>query len=176
MKKGFVSPLLAGAILGGAAFAAEVPIGDSVERNGMEIAAVYLQPIEMEPRGVDLAASLADIHLEADISATKGNKNGFAEGAWIPYLTVGYKITNLDTKKTKSGKFMPMVADDGAHYGANIAMEKDGFGPGNYELVFAIENPERQGFGRHVDSETGVGKWFEPFTVKYNFKYTGAPK
>ncbi len=37
----------------------------------MEIAAVYLQPIEMEPRGIDLAASLADIHLEADIHALK---------------------------------------------------------------------------------------------------------
>lgn len=157
-------------------FAAEVPIGDSVEKNGMEIAAVYLQPIEMEPRGIDLAASKADIHLEADIHATKGNKNGFAEGDWIPYLTIGYKITNLDTKKSKAGKFMPMVADDGAHYGANIAMEKDGFGAGNYELIYAIESPEKQGFGRHVDKETGVGKWFEPFTVKYTFKYTGKPK
>ena len=67
---------------------------------------------------------------------------------------------------------MPMVADDGPHYGANIKM--DG-GIGNYELVYAIQNPEKQGFGRHVDEETGVGKWFEPFTVKYNFKYTGTP-
>lgn len=46
----------------------------------MEIAAVYLQPIEMEPRGIDLAASLADIHLEADIHALKNNPNGFPEG------------------------------------------------------------------------------------------------
>lgn len=174
--KGFVKSLLLVTMFGACAIAAEVPIGDSQERNGMEVAAVYLQPIEMEPRGIDLAASLADIHLEADIHATKGNKNGFAEGEWIPYLSVAYKLTNLDTKKVKQGKFMPMVADDGAHYGANIAMEKDGFGPGNYELIFAIESPEKQGFGRHVDKETGVGKWFEPFTLKYNFKYTGSPK
>lgn len=164
------------ALISAIAFAAEVPIGESVEKNGMEIAAVYLQPIEMEPRGIDLAASKADIHLEADIHATKGNKNGFAEGDWIPYLTIAYKITNLDTKKSKTGTLMPMVADDGAHYGANVAMEKAGFGPGNYELEFAITNPEKQGFGRHTDKETGVGKWFAPFSVKYKFQYKGSPK
>ena len=68
---------------------------------------------------------------------------------------------------------MPMVADDGPHYGANIKMEN---GVGNYELVFAIESPENQGFGRHVDQETGVGKWFEPFTTTYKFKYLGKPE
>lgn len=175
MKKVFLS-CVAALALTSAAFSAEVPIGDPIQKNGMEIAAVYLQPIEMEPRGIDLAASLADIHLEADIHATKGNVNGFPEGFWIPNLTIGYKLTNLDTKKSKTGKFMPMVADDGPHYGANIAMEKDGFGPGNYEVVYLIENPEKQGFGRHVDKETGVGKWFEPFSVSYKFKYVGAPK
>ncbi len=171
-----VKKLMLGALFSSAlVFAAEVPIGDPQIKNNMEIAAVYLQPIEMEPRGIDLAASKADIHLEADIHATKGNKNGFEEGAWIPYLTIAYKLTNLDTKKSKTGKFMPMVADDGAHYGANIAMEKDGFGPGNYKVEYIIESPEKQGFGRHVDKETGVGKWFEPFKVEYTFKYAGTP-
>ena len=33
----------------------------------MEIAAVYLKPIDMEPRGMGLPAAKSDIHLEADI-------------------------------------------------------------------------------------------------------------
>lgn len=171
MKKMLFS-VVASMLLASNVFSAEVPIGDPVEMNGMEIAAVYLQPIEMEPRGIDLAASQADIHLEADIHATKNNPNGFPEGFWMPYLTIAYKLTNLDNGKVIQGKFMPMVADDGPHYGANIKMSA---GVGNYELIYAIESPEKQGFGRHVDEETGVGKWFEPFTVKYNFKYTGTP-
>ncbi|KGI56111.1 iron transporter [Campylobacter sp. MIT 97-5078] len=177
-KKTLLS-IAAAAVFASSTFGAEVPIGDPHEINGMEIAAVYLQPIEMEPRGIDLAASLADIHLEADIHAIKGNKNGFPEGFWIPYLSIAYELKNLDTGGVKRGTFMPMVADDGPHYGANIAMEKDKsgkFGPGNYEVTYVITNPEKQGFGRHTDAETGVGKWFEPFKVSYKFKYTGTPK
>ena len=52
----------------------------------MEVAAVYLQPIEMEPAGMMRAAKDSDVHLEADIKALKDNKNGFAEGDWIRYL------------------------------------------------------------------------------------------
>ncbi|CZE47162.1 iron transporter [Campylobacter geochelonis] len=154
-------------------FAAEHPIGDPVEMNNMEIAAVYLQPIDMEPKGIDLAPSLSDIHLEADIHATKGNPNGFGEGEWIPYLKIAYELKNTDNGKIKTGTLMPMVASDGPHYGANLKM--DG-GVGNYELKFMIDNPEKQGFGRHADKATGVAKWFAPFTASYTFKYTGAPK
>ncbi len=51
--------------------------------NEMEIAAVYLQPIDMEPRGMGLPAAKSDIHLEADIHAVEGERmvlapvNGF---------------------------------------------------------------------------------------------------
>lgn len=173
MKKTLISLCAAAVLCLGVANAAEVGIGDPVEINGMEIAAVYLQPIEMEPRGVDLAASLADIHLEADIHALKGNINGFPEGFWIPNLTIGYELKNLDNGQVIVGTLMPMVANDGPHYGANIKMKP---GIGNYQLKFAIDNPEKQGFGRHVDKATGVGKWFAPFEVKYTFKYLGKPK
>lgn len=145
----------------------EYPAGDEKVINKMKIAAVYLKPIDMEPRGTDLPASQADIHLEADIHATKGNPNGFGAGEWIPYLTVAYKLDNIDTGESKTGKFMPMVAKDGPHYGANIKM----MGAGNYKVAYTIESPEKQGFGRHTDKASGVGKWFQPFTVDYNFKY-----
>ena len=58
----------------------EYPAGEPVTMNEMELAAVYLQPIDMEPRGMGLSAAKSDIHLEADIHATEGNKNGFGAG------------------------------------------------------------------------------------------------
>lgn len=146
----------------------EYPI-DVVGKNiyGMNIAAVYLLPIDMEPRGVDLPSSQADIHLEADIHAIRGNRNGFGAGEWIPYLKVTYKLENLDTGETKQGALMPMVAFDGPHYGSNIKM----MGAGNYKVTYTIENPVKQGFGRHSDAFTGVGKWFQPFSVEFIFKF-----
>lgn len=145
----------------------EYPAGEEKEMNRMRIAAVYLQPIDMEPRGMDLPASRADVHLEADIHAKRGNSNGFGAGEWVPYLTVNYTLKNLDTGKVKTGTFMPMIAADGPHYGSNLKM----MGPGNYMVTYTIEPPSKQGFGRHSDKDTGVGKWFKPFSVDFEFKY-----
>lgn len=172
MKKLLVFCMVLGLLTGVSSNAAaekikEYPIGEEKVLNKMKIAAVYLKPIDMEPRGTDLAASQADIHLEADIHATKGNPNGFGAGEWIPYLTVTYKVENIDTGGSKTGKFMPMVAKDGPHYGGNIKM----MGAGNYKVTYTIESPDKQGFGRHTDTATGVGKWFQPFSVDYTFKY-----
>ncbi len=175
MKKVFLTAAAVSLLSATTAFSAdfkEYPIGDAIEMGGMEVAAVYLQPITMEPRGIDLPASQADIHLEADIHAVKGNKNGFGAGEWMPYLTVAYTLTNKDTGKQIGGNLMPMVAADGPHYGANIKMA----GVGNYELTYFIEPPSKQGFGRHSDKATGVGKWFAPFTASYEFKFSGLKK
>lgn len=66
--------LLAGSA---AASALEYPIGQPGLLNGMEVAAVYLQPVEMEPADIMRPAADSDIHLEADIHATADNANGF---------------------------------------------------------------------------------------------------
>ncbi len=167
---------MAAVFLGATSAAAkEYPIGKPQEQAAMEIGAVYLQPIEMEPAGMMRPAAESDVHLEADIKATKGNPNGFAEGDWIPYLVVAYKLTKLDDNKSESGDFMPMVANDGPHYGDNVKL----MGPGKYRLSLTIkppsENPHAH-FGRHVDKETGVGPWFKTFTVDYEFVYAGTGK
>ncbi|MCB9959739.1 MAG: iron transporter [Rhodospirillaceae bacterium] len=145
----------------------EYPIGEAQLVSTLEVAAVYLAPIDMEPRGIDLPASEADIHLEADIHADTGNPNGFGAGEWVPYLTVSYILENTDTGRVLSGNLMPMVAVDGPHYGANIDMP----GAGNYTLTYHIDPPSRQGFGRHTDQASGVGRWFEPFDVSYEFEF-----
>ena len=58
------------------------------------------------------AAKNSDVHLEADIKAAKDNKNGFAEGDWIPLLVVSYELTKLNSKETQkaaSCRWSPMT-------------------------------------------------------------------
>ncbi|MGE5504847.1 MAG: iron transporter [Actinomycetota bacterium] len=151
----------------GAALAAEHPIGETVEKNGMSIGAVYLQAVTMEPHMAGHDAT--DIHLEADVKAAKGNPNGFGAGEWIPYLGITYELTKKGSGFKKAGTLYPMVASDGPHYGDNVKLD----GAGKYHLVYRFA-PAANGFLRHTDKETGVGKWWEPFTLEYDFAYTGA--
>ncbi|HBG46542.1 MAG TPA: hypothetical protein DDW94_06070 [Deltaproteobacteria bacterium] len=158
-----------------AAFALEVPIGLPQPLFGMDISAVYLQPIEMEPKDgphAMLSREKSDIHIEADIRASENNPNGFAAGEWIPNLTVTYTLIKLDTNQKIEGHLAPMVANDGPHYGDNVKM----LGAGKYKVIYRIENPLKQGFGRHTDRETGVRPWFKPFEVEWEFTYFGAGK
>ncbi len=159
----------------GWAIAKEIPIDKPHAASGMEIATVYLQPIEMDPPGMMRDAKESDIHLEADIKATKDNSNGFAEGDWIPYLNIAYELVHLDGGQILKGSFMPMVANDGPHYGDNVKLA----GLGKYQLKLTVTPPSassHEQFGRHTDKETGVGEWFEPFTVEYQFVYAGVGK
>jgi periplasmic iron binding protein len=50
------------------AYAVEYPIGAPQQRAGMEIAAVYLQPVSMDPEGMMKKAEEADIHIEATLN------------------------------------------------------------------------------------------------------------
>ncbi|CAM5187326.1 hypothetical protein CDEN61S_03899 [Castellaniella denitrificans] len=101
------------------------------------------------------AAKDSDVHLEADIHATADNKNGLPEGAWAPYLNIQYVLQKQGSSKVLKGDLMPMVADDGPHYGDNVKLE----GPGKYNLTFIIGSPEtahNNHFGRHVDKENDM--------------------
>jgi len=156
--------------LAGAPFR-EYPIGDSQSRAGMKFVAVYLPPIQVDKEEIIPREGKERIHLECDVHAIRGNKNGFGIGEFIPYLTVHYRLTRLDSKKTIEGLFAPMVAKDGPHYGATIRM----LGKGTYKVEYEVRNPGENGFGRHTDPVTGVGPWFEPFTLTWTFDYEGAP-
>jgi uncharacterized protein involved in high-affinity Fe2+ transport len=153
----------------------EYPIGDEVEVNQMVVKAVWLPPVQME--GMIDPASSGLIHLEADIHATQGNRNGFAEHEFIPYLLVRYTIierdgkTNAQAPKPTEGTLIPMVARDGLHYGATIAMPR----AGAYKLTYAIDPPSAGGLGRHVDPATGVDPWWKTFEVSFDWDYPGPP-
>ena len=158
--------------------AVEYPIGQPQQRSGMEIAAVYLQPIEMEPEGMMRKAAESDVHMEADIRALAQNPNGFTEGEWIPNLLIRYEISKIGGDWKVAGDFMQMVANDGPHYGDNIKLA----GPGKYRVKFTIyppnapENLNGKHFGRHTDRLTGVRPWFKTFTVEYDFTFAGIGK
>ena len=161
-----------------AALAVEYPIGTPRQLYGMEVAAVYLQPIEMEPAGMMREARESDVHIEADIHALASNSNGLEEGAWVPALLVKYEVTKPGSNWKTSGDFMPMVANDGPHYGDNVKLA----GPGKYHLKYTVyppnasENSYGRHFGRHTDRLTGVRPWFKPFSVEYDFAYAGTGK
>jgi uncharacterized protein involved in high-affinity Fe2+ transport len=175
MKKAAVKTMAFLTLLFGAstASALETPIGLPQSLYGMEVAAVYLQAIEMAPKGIMKERAASDIHLEADIRAAENNPNGFAAGEWIPNLTISYALVKLDTGEKIEGVMLPMVANDGPHYGDNVKMP----GVGRYKLTYTIDNPlKKGGFGRHTDRETGVRDWFRPFTVEWEFNFLGAGK
>ncbi|MDR1798759.1 MAG: iron transporter [Bifidobacteriaceae bacterium] len=153
----------------GAAGFTEYPIGDPQSLPPLEVAAVYFQPVDMEPAGMGLAAADSDLHIEADISAGQ-NDLGYGVGDFVPNLTVEYTIATEDGTVASAGTFMPMNASDGPHYGANIAMP----GAGTYKVTFTIHSPEETGTVLHVDKETGVeGRfWAEPIVAQWDWDYT----
>ncbi|MBW3082571.1 iron transporter [Bifidobacterium sp. 6T3] len=150
----------------------EIPIGTDVELEGeINAAAVYFQPIDMEPAGMGLSAAESNLHLEADITALEGNDLGYGAGDFVPGLTVDYVITDKnDPSNTQEGTFMEMVASDGPHYGGNIALDQDG----EYTLTFRIHSPAENGWMLHTDPETGVtGRWWtEPLEATFDWDYT----
>ena len=155
------------------AFALEYPIGKPQIRAGIEVSTVYLQPISMEPAGMMRSVRDSDIHLEADIKAQSDNPNGFADGTFVPYLDVRYEIAKEGSGEPIRGALMPMVANDGPHYGDNVKLQ----GAGKYHVRIMVAPPGPGSyFGRHTDKETGVGPWFAPFTLDYDFAFTGLGK
>lgn len=128
----------------------EVSIFEDEEVGWLNVSGVYFQAVPMTDGS---SIEDKDIHLEADIAAL-ANEYGFGVGDWVPYLTVGYEVTDADGATVAEGTFMPMSADDGPHYGANIAMP----GQGTYNVKFTIQPPDdATEYLIHTDSETGPG-------------------
>lgn len=177
MKRLSTATLLGGLTLlaGGMAQAMEYRIGEAQQCGGLEIGAVYLQPIEMDPPGMMRPAAESDVHMEADISALKNNPQGFEAGSFVPYLNVRYQLQKEGSDERLEGDFHAMVANDGPHYGDNLKL----MGPGKYQLTLIVTPPggaHGHAFGRHVDRETGVAAWFERCETHYRFVYAGTGK
>jgi periplasmic iron binding protein len=151
--------------------AKEFYVGEPVVKNDMQLVPHYLLGIEMAPmvKGMDMGPNA--VHLEIDVHATKDDKHGFKEDEWIPYLTISYTVEKVGTKFKKTGRLLPMTAGDGPHYANNVAL----MGDGDYQLTFHFEPPSKAGFIRHVDKETGVPDWWQPFSQTWTFHYPSKP-
>src|SRR3990167_4001578 len=126
--------------------AKEYPIGEPQQCGGLEVGAVYLQPIEIDPPGMMRPAAESDVHLEADISALENNPNGFQEGSFVPYLNIAFVLRKEGSDEELKGDFHAMVANDGPHYGDNLKV----VGPGKFPL--ALRLPAARRWPRHVRS------------------------
>lgn len=148
-------------------WAREYPIGGPVHAHDMEVAISYLVGVEMAPMPADMSMGADTVHLETDVHATADNVYGFGDGAWIPYLTITYTLEKVGTDWRAAGKMLAMTAKDGPHYANNVKMN----GPGRYKVTMTYASPETNGFLHHVDKETGVPGWWQPFTEQFTFAY-----
>jgi periplasmic iron binding protein len=164
--------LLAAIVLSPSARAAEFYMGEPVVKENMQFSPAYLTGIEMDHHPTGMSTDPNAIHVEIDIHAAKGETHGFAEDAWIPYLTVKLTVAKSGSSYKESKTLAPMVADDGPHYANNFAMA----GPGEYTATYVIEPPSSHGFIRHVDKASGVPAWWKPITVSWKFQYPSKPK
>lgn len=87
------------------ATALEYPLGQPVIKNGMEIQGCICSRLPWQWKAnmkCTIWRRISQTSTEADIHAVEENPNGFAEGDWIPYLKVDYKVTKLDDPKKPS--------------------------------------------------------------------------
>ena len=155
----------------------EIHIGEEQQVGPYTVAAVYFQAVDMYPVGKNPSKEDSDMHLEADIhlkpEAAVAYGFGNGENIWPAYLTVKYTVAKVDGTVMMEGSFMPMNADDGPHYGANI---KKGLPVGVYKLTFTIEPPTD--YLLHTDPETGVPAkegakdFFQTHKVTFDWNYT----
>jgi uncharacterized protein involved in high-affinity Fe2+ transport len=145
----------------------EFYVGDPVTKNDLEIVPHYLLGIEMAPMPKGMAMGANAVHIEVDVHAAKGEKHGFKEGEWIPYLTISYTVEKVGGSFKASGKLSAMTAGDGPHYASNVALAGDG----DYRLTYHFEPPSKAGFLRHVDKATGVPDWWQPFSESWTFHF-----
>jgi len=143
-----------------------------IYQNKVETAMVWVEPVKMEPTPTQNNATRPDIHNEIDQHEIKGSKMGFGAGGWLSDCNVACTISKEHSKWRIVFSMMSMVANDGPHYGRNVKLD----GPGIYDEMCHIDPPDWNGFFRHVDKETGVGRFFKPYTIKGHFTFMGSGK
>jgi uncharacterized protein involved in high-affinity Fe2+ transport len=159
--------------------AAVIQLGKVEQRNGMSVRMLSIQEVTTSHAGhmghvmdnTGDTTAMPGMHLEAKILMEKAGF-GFAPGSWVPYLGLEYRLTKRNTDWTASGQLVPMLANDGPHYGANVPMK----GPGTYHMSVTFTPPAPEVFPIHMDKETGVAGWWEPFTLEWDFTYFGLGK
>lgn len=119
-------------------------------------------------RPVFVPAERGAFFLSVDVRGVRGNKNGFAPNAFIPYLTVTYEVRPKAGGEPVRGQLHALLGSRGLRYGNNVPAAA----AGPHALLVTVEPPIKVGFGRHTDMETGVGRWWAPFQVEWTVDAT----
>jgi uncharacterized protein involved in high-affinity Fe2+ transport len=145
-------------------------IGGPMLRDGIEIVPLTLSGVEVDrvtPKGTD------PIWLGADVHASGGDRYGFGEHGFIPYLSISFVLTKDDAPTfKKTGLLVPLAAKDGPHYAAATNMA----GPGSYHVTYIVSPPSAHGMMRRTDKADGVAEWFKPITASWAFTYPMSAK
>lgn len=147
-------------------------IGGPLLRDGLEVVPSTLGGAELD-RPAAMSRAADSVFLMADVHAARDEGHGFAEHAFIPYLSISYALTKEDAPTfKKAGLLYPVAAKDGPRYGASVEMA----GPGTYHLIYIISPPSAHGMMRRTDKAGGVPDWFKPITGNWDFVYAGQTK
>jgi uncharacterized protein involved in high-affinity Fe2+ transport len=147
-------------------------IGGPLLRDGVEIIPSALSGMELDRVSAGMSRWPETIFLIADVHAGKDEAHGFAEHAFIPYLSISYALTK-DGAPTfkKAGLLYPIAAKGGPRYGASAEMA----GPGTYHLSYIVSPPNSHGMMRQTGKD-GVAEWWKPITASWIFAYPMSAK
>jgi uncharacterized protein involved in high-affinity Fe2+ transport len=148
------------------------PIGGPILRDGVEIIPGMLTGVELDHVATSMSKAPDTVFLVADVHAGKDETHGFAEHAFIPYLSISYSLTkeNAPTFR-RAGLLMPVAGKGGPHYAAAAAMD----GPGTYHLTYIVAPPSSHGMLRQT-GKAGVPDWWKPITANWIFTYPASSK
>ena len=147
-------------------------IGGPLLRDGIEIIPSAVSGVELDRLPAGMSRMADAIFLAADIHAAKDEAHGFAEHAFIPYLSVSYTLTKDDAPTfKKAGLLYPVATKYGPRYGASAEMA----GPGTYHLSYILSPPSSHGMMRQTGKD-GVAEWWKPITGSWVFTYPMSAK
>ncbi len=162
----FFTLLACAALCPAAAFAAA--LGEPLQREALTITAAGESAPSLDHAPVGLRQGSDAFFLVADIRAGKDEPHGFAEHAFIPYLSISYALTKEGAPTFKqAGLLYPVASKSGPHYAAGAQLA----GPGTYHLTYIISPPSTHGMIRQTDKEGGVPDWWKPINASWTFTY-----
>jgi hypothetical protein len=148
-------------------------IGGPLVRDGLEVIPGALAGVELDRLPTSMSRAADSVFLLADVHAAKDEAHGFAEHAFIPYLSISYSLTKDEAPTFKrAGLLAPVAGKSGPRYGVLTDLT----GPGTYHLIYIISPPSAHGMMRQTDKTGGVPEWWKPITANWTFAYPMSAK
>ncbi|HEY4076745.1 MAG TPA: iron transporter [Rhizomicrobium sp.] len=143
-------------------------IGSPLVRDGLEMVLSTQTGVALDRTPSTMSRGVSPAFLQLDVHATREEAHGFAEGVFMPYLSISYVLTKDDAPTFKrAGLLYPVASGSGPHYAAGAEMAE----PGTYHVTFIISPPSSRGLMRRTDKSGGVPDWWKPITANWTFQF-----